>query len=438
MTETLPDSAVAERSARLGAGDPAWLRDLRAAELGRWTASALPDRVAHLWRYTAPSSLLPQARAADAADGGFGDIPSDFADATFDRASAFAVARDGVLLRSVVDPMLSDLGLVVEDLRAAAAGRRALVEPRLTALGATCDGAGAPFEHLSAALFAGGSFVHVPRGVHLDRPVRIAHRVGGHGVRAARSVIVAEPGSFSTVVVELSSAAPDDATLVHEAVEVFVGPGAKLRLVLVQTLGRKAVHAPIVRARVDRDATFESVSLALGGAIVKSLQTADLAAPGAHTKVLGIVFADGRQHFDHHTFQDHTAPHTTSELDYRTVVGDRARSAYTGRLRITSSATGASAQQRNHNLLLSEHARADTIPELEILTNEVLCSHAAAVGPIDDDQIHYCASRGLDPEEARRVVVLGFLEPTIAQVPGEPLVRRVREALDTRLSGARR
>jgi len=128
------------------------------------------------------------------------------------------------------------------------------------------------------------------------------------------------------------------------------------------------------------------------------------------------------------------APQTTSELDYRTVVGDRARSAFTGRLRITKDGSGADAKQRNHNMLLSEHARADTIPELEILTNDVKCSHAAAVGPIDEEQVFFCTSRGLPPADARRLIVLGFLESAVAGVPGENLQQRVRDALEARLA----
>lgn len=433
MTGTIERrDAVLAAAARFARGDAGWVRALRTEAATRWNDAALPERHEHLWRYTDPAKLLPGA-AADA-DPRFGDLPSDFADATFDRATAYAVSRDGVLLRSVVDPLLADFGLVVEDLRAAATARRALVEPRLGALRAVCDGAGAPFDDLSAALSAGGAFVHVPRGVVLDRPVRIAHRVGGAGVRAARSLIVAEPGSSSTIVVDLSSASPDDTTLLHETTECFVGSGARLRLVLLQSLGRRASHAPVVRVRVERDATFESVTVATGGGLVKSLLAAELAEPGAQARVLGIVFGDGKQHFDHHTFQDHVAPHTSSDLDFRTVVGDRARTAYTGRLRIGPRGAGVSAHQRNHNLVLSDTARADTIPELEILTNDVQCSHAAAVGPIDEEQVYFCMTRGLSPEEARRTVVLGFLEPTLTQIPGDDLLRGVREALDARLS----
>lgn len=436
MSSTASPSTLAGAAvARVSADDPAWLRAARAAALARWNAEPLPHRAEHLWRYTDPARLVPGERPFLAPQKGFGDLPPDFHDAVFDLAAAYAVARDGVLLRSAVDPPLGDMGVLVEDLRVAARARKALVQPRLFSLRGTCDAVGAKFDDLSAATFAGGAFVRIPMGVRIERPIRIASRVGGDGVLASRSLIVADAGSHATVVIETSSVSDDDPTMFHETSEVFVGRGARLRLVFVQTLGKKALHAPIVRTRVERDGLLETVTVALGAGVVKALQTTELSEPGATTSVLGIVFGDRRRHFDHHTFQDHVAPQTKSDLDYRTVVTEHARSAYTGRLRIGEKGSGCEAHQSNHNLVLSEHARADTIPELEILTNDVACSHAAAVSPIDEEQIFFCESRGLSASEARRLIVLGFLEPTIAKIPGTALVARVRSALDARLGG---
>jgi Fe-S cluster assembly protein SufD len=435
MSSTQTSSGLASVVESLAAGDPAWLATVRRDAWARFESLPLPSRVEHLWRYTDPQRLLPGARMPGARPTSFGELPEDFHDGIFENAAAYAICRDAVLLRSTVDPLLVDRGLVIDDLLSAARRRPELVRPRLLALSSEQD-AGAKFDALSAALFAGGTFVHVPDDSAIDLPIRVAHRVSGTGLVAARSLVVVGARAKATLVFDLTT--EDQASpQFHEATEVFVGPGASLRLVFVQTFSRAIVHAPIVRARVERDATLETVTLALGGAVTKSLQTAVLAEPGARTKVQGIVFADGRAHFDHHTFQDHVAPNTSSELDYRTVAGDRARSAYTGRLRIAKTALGADAHQRNHNLLLSDTARADTIPELEILTNEVKCSHAAAVGPIDEEQVFFCTSRGLSPADARRLIVLGFLESAVAGVPGETLQNRVRGALEKRLSEMR-
>lgn len=438
MSETLvPAADLAPSVAELAAKDPDWLAGERRAAWERWTSSALPSRVEHLWRYTDPAKLLPEGRRPSVDQTAFGDLPEDFKDGIFEHASAYALCRDGALLRSTVDPLLAGAGLLVADLRDAARTHADLVREHLFSLRGQCDGAGAEFDALSAALFSGGAFLHVPDGAAIELPVRIAHRVGGSGLVAARSLVVVGAGARVTVVLDLASAAETDAPMVHEALEAVVGRGAHLRLVVVQSFSRRTVHAPILRGRLARDARLETVTVALGGALTKALQTTSLPEAGAATSVQGIVFADGKSHVDHHTFQDHLAPHTTSVLDYRTAVGDRARSAFTGRLRIGREGAGADARQRNHNLLLSEHARADTIPELEILTDDVKCSHAAAVGPLDEEQVFFCTSRGLDPSEARRTIVAGFLEPAVASIPEGPLQQRVRGALDERLGAMR-
>jgi len=430
-------SALADALNSLAGKDPAWLAAARRDAWARFESLPLPSRVEHLWRYTDPADLMPGARAPQTPDAHFGELPDDFHDGTYENAAAYAICRDGALLRSTVDKTLGDRGLVICDVRDAARRHEALLRPHLFSLARSCDGVGAKFDALSAALFAGGAFVHVPAKAEIDLPIRVAHRVGGSGLVAARSVFVVGDGAKATIVLDLTSASDADSPLVHETVEAFVGAGASLRIAIVQTFSKKTIHAPILRATVDRDAKFETIALALGGATTKALQTTVLAAPGCAINVQGIVFADGRSRFDHHTFMDHVAPHTTSTLDYRTVAADRARSAFTGRLRISKDGAGADARQRNHNMLLSEHARADTIPELEILTNDVKCSHAAAVGPIDDEQVFFCTSRGLTPAEAKKAIVLGFLEPAVANVPGESLQRRVRDALELRLGGLR-
>jgi len=421
-------AAVEARAAQ----DPDWLADVRREALARYEAEPLPPRAEHLWRYTAPERLLPGAREIAAPSTDFGEIPAEFQDGTYEAGAGFGVCRDGVVLRAALDPAVQSAGVTLCDIREAAREHEDLVRPRLFGLARTCDGGGIKFDSLSGALFNGGGFVHVPRGVVVERAIKLAHRVGGSGLIASRSMIILEDGAEATVVID-STSMDAGATLIHSGLEVYLGQGSRLRLVGVQRLGRKVVQAPITRVRLARDAKLETISLALGGALVKSLQTASLEGPGAEVRVLGLVFGDGRQHFDHHTFQDHRAPHSESHLDYRTVSGGRARSAYTGRLRITPEGTGCNAHQKNYNLLLSDKARADTIPELEILTSDVSCSHAATVGPIDEEQVYYCTSRGLDEAGAQRAIVLGFLEPGIASIPAEDLQEKVRGALAERL-----
>jgi len=432
-TQTATPSTLADAVERLAADDPQWLADARRAALAAYERAALPDRARHLWRYTDPTKLLPGARTLGTPGDSFGELPADYHDGTFEHVAGLATQRDGRLLSSVIDPTYGDRGVVVCDIRQAARDHEDVVRKYFLSLTQPdLD----KFEALSIALFAGGTFIHVPSGVELDRPLRVAHRVGGNDLLASRSLIVIGENAEATVVFDLSTVDDADAALLHSGLEVHMAQAARLRVVFIQAAGRKLVHAPVVRCRVERDASLETVTVCLGGAMVKSQQTTEIVGKGASVKALGIVFADRRQHFDHHTLQDHVVGHNASDLDYRTVVANHARSAYTGNLRIGLEGEGSNAHQRNHNLLLHDTARADTIPELEILTNDVVCSHAAAVGPLDDEMLHFCYSRGLSPAQAKRVIIAGFLEPVVTRIPGEDLQERVRAALATRLEAA--
>lgn len=430
MSDTLVQDDTAARLNALVAdapGGPAWAGELRAAAAAEFLRLPLPSRALHLWRYSDPESLLPGDRSLRVAED---DASFDF-DA--ERFSARLRVVDGRVVGAATDASVA--GLTVGDVLDPAHAE--LAASRVGSLAGPNDAPGRKFERLSAALFTGGPLVHLRRGTVAEHPILIDVHTTGDGVAASRGIVVAESGTEATVVFELTSDDPDAAPLYHEGIELFVEAGARLRCVWVQRLGRKVIHAPVIRARVQRDARLEHVVVSLGSGQGKSLMVTELVEPAAETDVLGIVFGGGRQHFDHHTIQDHIAPNTNSTLDFRAVVGGRSRSAYTGNLRIGLDGAGCEAHQSNHNLLLSRRARADSIPELEILTDEVRCSHAAASGPLDPDQIYYCMSRGYDRDEALKLIIRGFMEPTVSKVPEGPLLERVREALDERLDEVR-
>ncbi len=432
MSETLLTDALRAAVERRAADEPDWIAAARRRAFAAYGQASLPDRVQHVWRYTDPRRLLPGDRVPERPEAQFGDLPEDCKDGTFEYHAGVALALDGRVLRVAQDPELLDSGIAFGDVRTLAAECPDRVRPHLFRL---VDPAADLFEQLSCALFAGGTFLDIPDGLAIDRPFHIAHRVGGDGIAASRSVVTLGENAEATVVFDLASGEDGGETLLHEGIEIHVGPNSRLRVVFVQELDSRAIHAPVIRCRVDRGAQLETVTVSLGGSVVKSRQSVEVAGRGASVRSLGIVFANRRQHIDHHTLMDHIVGHGSSDLDYRTVVADRARSAYTGNLRIGLEGDQSNAHQRNHNLLLSDHARADTIPELEILTNDVQCSHAAAVGPLDEELLHFCQCRGLARPDAKRLVVLGFLEPVISRVPGDALVTRVRDALARRLEG---
>jgi len=212
-----------------------------------------------------------------------------------------------------------------------------------------------------------------------------------------------------------------------------VGANAEVRHVLVQRWRAGARGHLVVRARTERDGRFFSATAGLGGQLVKTDIGSELAGPGARSELVGFALGEAKQHFDHHTRHVHSSGRTWSNIEYKVAAAGRSRSSYTGLIRIEAAAPGSEAYQENRNLLLSERARADSIPELEILTDDVSCSHGATVAPVDDEQVFYLQSRGLTATLAVRLIVRGFLESTLAQVPS-PLREELEELVADRLA----
>ena len=193
------------------------------------------------------------------------------------------------------------------------------------------------------------------------------------------------------------------------------------------------VHYSNQRARLGRDAELQWVQNLLGARMVKTNSYFDLAGPGAQAFVHGFMFGDGRQHFDLHTLQRHVKDHTTSDLLIKTVLKDRARSVYQGLIQVSVGAQRTDAYQANRNLLLSETARADSIPGLEILANDVRCTHGATIGHVDDEQMYYLMARGLHRSTAQRLIVEGFFAPVLDRIPLESVRHQLREVIGRKI-----
>lgn len=393
------------------------LADLRRAARDAFLGSPDPDRSLHLWRYTDPKRLQPEGLRTPPQEGG--GIPA-------------CARRRPALLPGDAGEVRSPAGVEVLDL-AAAAGSGGRAAALLGSLSAASSGR---FEAWNLAEFSGGAFVRVPRGRRVETPLSLVHHAGAAGTLAcARTLVLVEQGAEVAVVEEYDSPEQGDG-LLNAVTEIVLEPGARLVHTTVNTLGNRVRAGVVQRARLADGASLVSVSVSLGAALFKLEASAELAGPGAHSEVLGAVFGTGRQHLDDHFFQDHVAPRTRSDLLVRVALMERARASYTGRLRIAVDAPGSEARQENRNLLLSAAARADSIPELEILTHEVQCSHAAATGPVDPNQVFYLRSRGLSPAEAERTIVMGFLEPVFARIPGEAFAGAVRSLAARRLGKA--
>ncbi len=286
----------------------------------------------------------------------------------------------------------------------------------------------------NAALWRHGLLVEVPAGVELERPlhVRIESTVGG-GALPTRLLVVAGERSRFTLIEEHVSATPDLDAYTNSAVEVQVGAEAKLEMISVQRLSQRTWHFAHQHTRLERDSELDWVSAGLGSRKGKVWISNDLAGTGATSRVTGVYFADGEQHLDYDTFQEHAAPNTTSDFFFRGALRDTATAVWRGMIRVEKEAQRTDAYQEDRNLLLSRHAHANSIPGLEILANDVRCTHAATVGQVDREQLFYLMSRGLSRSESERLIVHGFFAEALDRIEREPLREALAKALEARI-----
>ncbi len=284
------------------------------------------------------------------------------------------------------------------------------------------------FDALHGAFWQGGYLLHIPKGVKVEVPLRVYIRMSEtEYADLSHTLIIAEEGSEVAILEDNSSTHPETSGLHSGAVEIFAGQNANVTYVQVQGWNRQVWNFASHRAIVARDAQLCWVTATFGSRFSKINQAALLDGAGSSARMLGLAFTDARQHFDVSTAQEHTSPHTTSDLLYRTVLKDRSQTAWGGNIYVYPSANHTDAYQKNDNLLLSERAHADTLPGLEIEAHEVRCTHGATAGKIDTDQVFYLMSRGLSYTDAEKLIIDGFFEPVMQRIPLES----VRDELNT-------
>ena len=248
-----------------------------------------------------------------------------------------------------------------------------------------------------------------------------------------RLVVDVGENSEVTIVERFLSAEGDITALVVPRLYLRTRQAARVSYLAVQQLGAKVWQLGNQHAVGERDSTTQLATVALGGDYARVRTDAQVAGQGATTKQIALYFADGTQMHDFRTKQDHIAPKTYSDLLFKGAVQDHARSVYTGLIHIGPQAKGSVAFQTNRNLTLSEGAWAESVPNLEIETNDVKCSHASTVGPVDDEQRFYLESRGIPPEVAERLIVLGFFDEVLGQLPVGAMAGRLRAVVQAKL-----
>jgi Fe-S cluster assembly protein SufD len=289
----------------------------------------------------------------------------------------------------------------------------------------------------NAAVWEHGLLVVVPKGVELEQPlaVRVVNSVDG-GALFFRLLVIAEPESRFSLIEEYASSSPELGGYTNTVTELFVEQAAKLEYVSIQNLSRETWHFASHHARVERDAELDWVAGGFGSRRGKVWIQNDLTGQGATSRVTGAYFADGQQHLDYDTYQLHSAPNTTSDFAFKGALRDEATAVWRGMIRVEKDAQRTNAYQENRNLMLSPTTHAVPIPGLEILANDVRCTHGATVGQVDRDQLFYLMARGLPRGEAERLIVRGFFTDVLQRVELEPVREALGQALEARIPQA--
>jgi len=323
-------------------------------------------------------------------------------------------------------------GVIFTDLVTAAQEYPDQLEPALGQIVKPEDG---KFAALTAALAQNGVFVYVPRGIRVEQPLHSVQWAVGVGLaHFSHLVIWLDEGASLTYVHENASPNEGGQTLFGGIVEIHVGAGANLQFVELQSLGNNVWNFTHERAQVERDGNLDWIFGAIGSRLTKNFSDLDLVGPGANGRMSGFYFTDGRQHLDHDTQQNHLAAHTNSDLLFKGALKGNSRSVWQGMIYVAPSALETDGYQANRNLLLSSGARADSIPGLEILADDVRCTHGATVGKIDPELVFYLRSRGISIDEAERLVVEGFFEPIMQRIPFDGVRGRFQQAIESKMA----
>jgi len=409
--------------------EPAWLAERRAAAGKRALELGLPEFKGRPgWEFTDLTGL--ELDAYTPSNGGGTAAAAERVEEIFTGLSG-AVRLTQVDGETVLVEGELPEGVIVAPLAEAAARHTGLVEKLLgTVVGAGDD----IFAARNEAGFSGGAFVYVPEGVSVEAPIVLT--VAQEAERSAlawRTLVVLERGARAEVWEQALSASPDLDALFNTTVELVVGAEAHLRYVSGQQLSERSWILGSHRAEVGAQGSLDWVSLGFGSGHGRVRMETKLAGPGADAKVTGAYAGRRRQHVDFDTTQEHASHHTTSDLAFRGVLADRSTSVWRGMIRVDPGAQQTDAFQESRNLLLSKRAHADAIPGLEIEADDVRCTHAAAIAQIDSEQLFYLRSRGLREEQAKRLVIEGFLAALVERFEEGPVRKVLAGALERRL-----
>jgi Fe-S cluster assembly protein SufD len=410
------------------------LRTYRSEAWEAYKKLPLPDTKMEAWRRTDIHSLDLSAFKLASMNGSSERValPEELLAPLADEAHGGQIVLSPDAISQTLDDDLSKRGVIFTDLRSAEAHHKDVLDK---IIGSSISYDEGKFAALAAALSQNGVFLYVPKGVRVDKPLHsILWGPGKNLAFITHLVVWLEEGSEVTYIHEDASPTETEGQSMHAGlVEVFAGPESKLRFVELQSWGEHVWNFSHERVKVDRDATVEWIFASLGSHLTKNFLNLDLTGKGSTGRMSGFYFTDHDQHLDHDTQQNHYAPNTTSDLLFKGALLGESRSVWQGMIYVAPDAMKTDGYQANRNLVLSRKARADSIPGLEILANDVRCTHGATVGKIDPDESFYLQSRGIPKRDAEQLIVEGFFDPIMQRIPFAGVRARFQAAIHEKM-----
>jgi Fe-S cluster assembly protein SufD len=409
---------------------PDWFREQQAAAWGKFESIPRPTRKDQPWRFSnvdlldlAPFKVSPALSDDDRAN------VLKYSRGLDEFAARLIFAGDQLIERNVVSDDLKKRGVIFQPLERAMIEHADLFRKYFMSQPAVLGSA--KFAELHKALVSNGTFLFVPRGVEIEQPIEIFHWLRGEGVSVfPHLLLITDELAKVTVVEHFRSCDPRAAGFACGVNDLIAGPGAKVTYVCAQNWGENVVALQMNTTTVDHDASAMSLNLNLGSKYSRFESLSRLVGEGARSDLLAVAVATNEQEFDSRTLQDHISPHTASDLLYKNALDDRARCTFGGLIRVEPHAHFTDAYQKVRNLLLSDDSEANSMPGLEILADNVRCTHGATSGQINEDEMFYLRSRGIPTKTAQRLLVSGFLNEVIQRLDHPAIAEHLRSLID--------
>jgi Fe-S cluster assembly protein SufD len=414
-----------------GKPQPGFLTQYRKNAWSAFQRLSLPTTSEEAWRRTDIRRLQADKLVAANGDLEIVPVPEALLKPLVGESHGGQITLQAGKTEVYLDEALAAKGVVFTDLKTAADKYPELVEKVLGQIVAVDED---KFSAMAAAFAESGAILYVPKGVEVDLPLHSVLWGPGDGKAYFSHLLVyLEEQSSATYVHEYASPDGKEQSMHAGIVEIYVGPAARLTFVEFQSWGDRVWNFTHERARVDRDASIDWIFGAIGTELTKNFTELDLIGAGSTGRMSGFYFTDGSQHLDHDTQQNHHAPNTTSDLLFKGALKNNSRSVWQGMIYVAPEAQKTDGYQSNPNLILDKTARADSIPGLEIMADDVRCTHGATAGKIDPTEVFYLNSRGIPTEMAERLIVEGFFDPVMQRIPFEGVRERLQQAIIDKL-----